>query len=81
MRSLQRPSGNDPVAVAHLVDDIDPQVGEQRAIQRDGSRDALVPTELERVDVVDEIGCVQLPGALQIAAGTDPSSAARACVD
>ena len=71
MRAVQDPARGDAIAVGHLVDDLDPQVGEHRAVHRDGLRDAFLAAELERVDVVEEVVGVQLAGAFEIPAGAD----------
>jgi len=71
VRALQRPSLNDPVSVGHLVEDLDPEVREDRAVQRDRARDAVLAVELERVDVIDEVVRLQVAGTLEIATGAD----------
>ena len=69
--AVQRPAGGDAVAVGGLVEDADLEVGEDRAVERDGAGDAVVAVEVERVDVVDEVLGVEFARALEVPAGAD----------
>ena len=69
--AVQRPARGDAIAVGGLILDLDAQVGEDGAVERDRLGDALLAVEVECVDVVDEVLRVELAGARQVAASAD----------
>jgi hypothetical protein len=71
MRALEGPPGRDPVALAHLLLDLEAQIRKQLQVERDRAAGSIVPAVLQPVHMVDELRVVHAGDPVEVSARTD----------
>jgi hypothetical protein len=68
MGAVECPARGDAIALAHLVVNRKPEVGEEREIEGYRAAGPLVPPVLECIHVIDEVGVIDVGDAAEITA-------------